>query len=78
MKTVEVVYIGPAVEVEVPAANLIAVHGYPVTVTAAIAKSLLEQTDIWRHAYPDAPKAETVKKPAVKKPAGKTAAKAKE
>lgn len=60
---VEVVYTGPYDEVEVPAANLIAAKGKPVTVKASVAKSLLQQEDNWREAYPQ----DKPKKPAAKK-----------
>lgn len=62
---VEIIYIGPHEEVEVPAANLIAAKGKPVSVKASVAKSLLQQEDNWREAYPT-PKKTAAKKAAVK------------
>lgn len=60
---VEIVYTGPHDEVDVPAANLIAAKGKPVTVKASVAKSLLQQEDNWREAYPkDKPKKAAAKK----------------
>lgn len=45
MKTI--VYIGPASEVEVPAAGIVAKQGEPIEVEDTLAKSLLEQTSNW-------------------------------
>lgn len=47
---VDVVYVGPHPEVEVPAASLIVKKGETVSVASELAKGLLIQTDIWQKA----------------------------
>lgn len=72
MKTVEVVYIGPATEVKVKEANLIASRGQPFKVSAAAAESLLKKPDLWREMYP-APGKPAAAKKTVRKAAKKKA-----
>jgi hypothetical protein len=51
-----ITYIGSSRAVDIIHTSLTAVNGEPIDVPDDIAKSLLEQTDNWTAAKPDAPK----------------------